>query len=588
MKISNLKIQNYRNIRDINIELGDNVVFIGSNNSGKTNILKALTLPFLSNEIGYNGKNLSWSDINNESKSKYYQYVLQHQNDFLSNSVDEDEFMAVVPKVSVTVTLNPGEKEVYFVKDLVYEVDTDSSTMQYGIKYEFSPKNIKALVSRIKEVIQFHNDTIGTVLTNETIENIQMNLLPVDLYNYSINVPNKNTNISYEILRYFKYTSLIAERDEFSQTTERLGSKALVKLLQMKLEIHEQVILEREYTKFFDELKKITNMEDIINWPESSEIKNAKNLFKQMSILPNIPNMNLLLNSVKLGYDGEHLSSHGLGHRNLILLFILLNSFISQSMNEGFSVVTLEEPEAHLCINNQKMLSSYINVFTDKENSTQLFYSTHSVEFINKLDFSNVILVNKGEAISLINQLRDSDMDYLSKTPNLDLYKFFFSKKCILVEGLTEELFIRSYLRSKLMLHEIEVISFHKGFKTIIDIWNKLNVGTDNKLGIVRDFDNQGKAKEEHEAYNVYPNICVRTTGEYTLEPEIAKTGKNFELLKKYFEESDNITQEELVQKWISGKSDTMLQLCKNIENGTLTGLEMPRHIQEIIEFLIR
>lgn len=41
MKVSNLKIQNYRNIRDINIELGDSVVFIGSNNSGKTNILKA-------------------------------------------------------------------------------------------------------------------------------------------------------------------------------------------------------------------------------------------------------------------------------------------------------------------------------------------------------------------------------------------------------------------------------------------------------------------------------------------------------------------------------------------------------------------
>ncbi len=37
MKISNVVIKNYRNIKDINISLNDNVVLIGDNNSGKSN-----------------------------------------------------------------------------------------------------------------------------------------------------------------------------------------------------------------------------------------------------------------------------------------------------------------------------------------------------------------------------------------------------------------------------------------------------------------------------------------------------------------------------------------------------------------------
>lgn len=68
MKISNLIIENYRNIQSINIKLEDNTAFVGNNNSGKSNILRAVTLPFLSNDIGYNGKNLTWSDINNQAK----------------------------------------------------------------------------------------------------------------------------------------------------------------------------------------------------------------------------------------------------------------------------------------------------------------------------------------------------------------------------------------------------------------------------------------------------------------------------------------------------------------------------------------
>ena len=590
MKISNLIIENYRNIEKIDIKLENITTFIGSNNSGKSNIIRAITLPFLSNDVGYNGKNLSWFDINNLAKEKFYDYILKNQKAIIDDSLNQDDFAKIIPRVTVEVTLEPKDTELYFVKDLSYEIDK-SDKISYGIVYNYFPKNIKDVFARVKEILmsqEIKKDSEGN-LNKENIETVKMNLLPIDLYTHSIKVPKRDTSISYDTLKLFKYASLIAERDEFSQSTEKLGSKSLVKLLQMKLNTDSKITVEKEYTKFFDTLKNLSDMDSIINWQEDSKIENAKDFFDKISILPNMPNMNSLLNSIKLGYSGEHLSSQGLGHRNLILLLVLLNSFIEKKTDTAFSVVTLEEPEAHLCINNQKLMSSYLNSFAKKENSVQLFYSTHSTEFINKLDFNNIVIVSDGNALSLSSELTGDGKDYLSKNPNLDLYKLFLSKNCILVEGLTEELFIRAYFNSKELLSDIDVISFHKGYTNIMDIWVKLNEGTEKRLGIVRDFDEQENAQKIHDEYNKYNNICVRTTKEYTLEPEVVNTGNNFVLLKEYFENTFSWTisdSTDLSNQWRNAKSTVMLQLCKDISTNQLTGLEMPKHIQDIIDFL--
>ena len=91
-------------------------------------------------------------------------------------------------------------------------------------------------------------------------------------------------------------------------------------------------------------------------------------------------------------------------------------------------------------------MSSFLKVFASKNKSAQLFYSTHSTELINKMDLKNVVIVHEGNAFSLLQELEEEERDYLTKNPNLDLFKLFFSKKCILFEGISEEMLIRSYL----------------------------------------------------------------------------------------------------------------------------------------------
>lgn len=232
---------------------------------------------------------------------------------------------------------------------------------------------------------------------------------------------------------------------------------------------------------------------------------------------------------------------------------------------------------------------SFLKVFTAKNLTTQLFYSTHSTEFVNKMDLKNVVVMHEGQAFSFIDELDDTARDYLSKNPNLDLFKLFFSKKCILFEGISEEMLLRAYIDSRQELNDIELLSFHKGFIKIIKIWKKINVNTGNKLGIIRDYDGQKGAKQQHEKYDDGKSICIRTTSEYTLEPEIVKTGSNYNILMNKYGEAfgwKDMTSEQMEKAWREAKASDMLTICKDIANGELPDLQMPAHIQEVFNFL--
>lgn len=580
MKIARLIIKNYRNLKEIDIHLSDTVALIGENNSGKSNLLRAVTLPFLTDESGPFDKNLSWVDINDIAKGEYYQYLIDNQKPIANGTISCAELIKHLPIVMVEVHLKPEKTEGYFVKDLSFSVE--DGQMKYGLRYEYKPSKIENIYSIVKKVL-----SDGTI-DAKSINSVKMNLLPTEYYSYSVCVPDKGS-VTYDVLKLYKYMSLEAERDEFSRTKERLGSRSLVKLLQTGLTDDDKLKVEKEYNHFFEELKSVSNMDSVINWQDESKLADAKEFFSHISILPNMPPMQSILSSIRLGYSDAELSLQGLGYRNLILILVLINSLVGRQNDIALNVLEIEEPEAHLCINNIRLMVSFLKVFTEKNLTTQLFYSTHSTEFINKMNLKNVVVMHDGQAFSFANELDESARDYLTKNPNLDLFKLFFSKKCILFEGISEEILFRAYIDSRQELSDIEVLSFHKGFIEIIKIWKKINKNTTNKLGIIRDYDNQENAKKQHDKYDDGISICIRTTSEYTLEPEIVKTGSNYTVLKDKYGEVfgwKDMTPAEMEMAWREAKASDMLTICKDIANGELSALQMPRHIQEVFDFV--
>ncbi|HAR6048220.1 TPA: AAA family ATPase [Staphylococcus pseudintermedius] len=582
MLISKAFIKGYRNLKEIELELNRMVIFIGENNSGKSNILKAITLPFLNNEIGSVNKNLRWDDINNELKEVYFEFIKSNIEKIMNDQIEISEFQEVVPTVLVRVTFTPKGSDEFFVRK--WNNSLDDIEGLYQIEYRYIIENTKQLLEHLKIILDGK--------TQDDIDKMKLNLLPIEMYRYSVVIPKTNEQVAFTDLSNFKYDSLAAERDDFSQKNTQLGSQALVSLLQNKLGNEQKIKVEASYGRFFEDLKEISNLEGIFNWQENSDIENAKEFFEQISLLPNMPSISSLLNNVKLGIGDEYLHSQGLGYRNLIYLLVMMNS-LEVNSEAALNILTVEEPEAHLCISNEKLLTSFINTNINLTDQIQVFISTHSSEFLNKLELKNVTVVKEGKAFSLSSVVKETELDYLAKKPNLDFLKFLFSRKCILVEGPSEEMLIKSYLAyQKNSLNDIEVISLHKGFKSMLDIWLKVNKNTAHRIGIIRDFDNQANAQQEHEKYNENENILVTTTTEYTLEPEFVNTGSNYEVLKKYFSEEHDWkdieinTPQALSNKWRTAKTDIMLKFCQDFGTGDLENIELPKHIDGVLKFL--
>lgn len=496
--------------------------------------------------------------------------------------IDIKEFESIIPSVSVMVAFEPRGADEYYVRKWNNSLDDEKPL--YQIEYRYVVENPNQLLEHISRIL--------TDKCEGDVENMKLNLLPIEMFKYSIVVPSTNEQVAFNDLISFKYDSLAAERDDFSFKNTQLGSQALVNLLHNKLGDEQKVKVEESYGRFFNELKEISNLEGIFNWQETSDIENAKEFFNQISLLPNMPSINSLLNNVRLGMGDEYLHSQGLGYRNLIYLLVMMNS-LEVNPDIALNILTVEEPEAHLCLSNERLLASFINSTINSSKQMQLFISTHSSEFLNKLELKNVSVVKEGKAFSLKAVTEEEDLDYLAKKPNLDFLKFLFSRKCILVEGPSEEMLIKSYLGfQKNVLNDIQVISLHKGFKNMLNIWLKINEGTSNRIGIIRDFDDQPKAQRNHEKYNEYQNIFVTTTTEYTLEPEFVKTGENLEKLKKYFAEQhgwkdDEIkTADALSDKWRSAKTDIMLKFCQDFGTGHLEDISLPNHIEKVLKFL--
>ncbi len=149
MKISRLIIKNYRNLKEIDIHLSDTVALIGENNCGKSNLLRAVTLPFLTDESSFTGKNLNWIDINDIARREYYQYIIDNQTAITNGIVSCTEFITHLPIVMVEVHLKPDKTEGYFVKDLSFSVE--DGQMQYGLRYEYKPSKINDIYSIVKK-----------------------------------------------------------------------------------------------------------------------------------------------------------------------------------------------------------------------------------------------------------------------------------------------------------------------------------------------------------------------------------------------------------------------------------------------------
>lgn len=576
VKVARVKIENYRNLRSVDVPLDNLVALVGENNSGKSNFLRAIALPFSSDDGG--SRSLTWHDINNDAKACYYKFIEENRGAIADGTLNIETLCEYIPSVTVTVDLEGDETEGYDLKDLL--TMDESGEFVARIRYKWRIGEPQKLLSLLRELLG----------TGVDIQKVRMSLLPMNLYRYEIVVPDDG-KVSYDVFSRFRHVTLPAERDNFAASTDRLGSRALIGLFQEKLSPNALKGIEQEYGHFVDVVRDSAKLDKILNWQDYTDAPNAKEFFDEISVLPNMPAMSSILGGIRLGYGDESLAFQGLGHRNLILMAVILNAYLNDVHDISLRVMSVEEPEAHLCVNNVLLMASLFTMFGSHDSRTQIVYSTHDTEFVNKVGLDKVIVFHDGTAHGLKDAFGTESLGYLANNPNTDIFKLLFSHRLVLVEGITEELLIKSYLQTKHELSDIKVMSFHKGYKDIIKIWKTINGSNGNRLGIVRDYDNQPKAQADHEALQD-DQICIKTTSGYTLETDIVATGTNHRLLvDKYGDRFgwDEMSENELQEDWRSNKkTEVMLAICHDLVAGELGDFKMPRHIQDVLEFLSR
>ncbi|MDD1791540.1 AAA family ATPase [Enterovibrio sp. ZSDZ42] len=568
MYIRTVEIENYRAFKKFEIKLSPLSLIIGENEAGKTNLFSALTLPLNSNDISFNNKRLSVSDINREAIKDFYQAIMDDKED--------DEIKALIPKVRIEVEFTEPKniiEEGVVGKWIIGEEADDS----YKIRYDFRPKDADLFVKTAKDLLEGIEDIKDTRWFN----------LPIELYDYDVTQSNNGLKVSYSDLRLISINSINAERDDFAESNTQKSNDILTKMLISSLVDADKAKINSAYSSFFDAIENTETFEKIVT-PDPDFENFFDEIVDKLECIPNLPNLKSILSNITLKSGESYLYQRGLGYRNLVYIYLLFEFF--KGNKNALNLCCIEEPEAHLSVNNLRFATDFIYKSTQKGGSSlQTLISSHSPQVINKLELTNVIVLSGNDAIHLTDSKKQLT-NYLRKRPNFDILKLLLSNKTVLVEGTTEEMLINAILyRDNKNVSSLEVISIEQtGFTTFMDVWLQVNKGnTKKRLSIIRDYDENDTTKNKHEKYDTdNDNIRVRTTTKYTLEDDLAEADGNLDRLNTLFKKSYQ-TSKQMAEFLKKNKAERMLKIADSIlDENNEDPIKLPKHIQEALDFM--
>jgi len=581
--INEVNIKNFRCFENFSAKLNQFTLIVGENNSGKSNFIRALSLPLTMGSLDFSQKRLAIADFNSACVERFIKQAYSYYRLEPEEQLKEENLKTLKEKIPIIeVELDFTDPKDNYELSLIHAfLGEEEKKPAFKIKYIYAPKKEDELLSRIKELVLSIND----------IDDLKWHLLPTDNYEYDIVSTSNDKSLSFEKLKNLMINIIGAERDDFSDSAAMRSNNILTKLLIGEMNSNEKEIINLAYNEFFGKVEGAGTFQRILNSDASFE--NIKEHLKDIGCIPNLPNLKNILSNITLSYGNEFLYQKGLGERNLVFIFLFFAYF--KKKKSEFNLCCVEEPEAHLGVNKLRLTVDFLEKSVSQSNSLlQTIITTHSPNVINKLKISNVIAFSGNEAISL-SSFGDELNNYLRKRPNFDILRLIYANKIVLVEGPSEEMLIRAYVSlDRSNLSDVEVISVsQKGYKTFLDIWLLVNKNNHNKkIGVVRDFDDQENAKIEHEEYKgKHPHITVETTMFYTLEDDLVHNANNTRNIANYFSiplQGDESTDGEMISEFLKDdKACSMLALCDAMScEDSPVQIELPTHINKVLEAL--
>lgn len=591
MYISKIHIVGYRNFKDKEISFKEGInVIIGPNNAGKSNLLRALDLV-----------------LNTETSKKLTLF------DFCRDS-NLDELKVAAPKVRIEVFFRESEGESSNSEDLVmvapcliklehpYEAQV---TFDYFLPKE-DEDEYKDAVSDITDeekiwsIIRDEylrkyvsrmwagNPTNQSKLDGETVDKIDFEFLG-PIRDVERDLFSGKSPLLREVLNFFLDYEIKSNKDKTKDEQKaeiKVKHKDFTDSIRPSLDkVQERLMQGKEQILAYAKLTGASDFRGAI--PDFSGSLSEPDFLAALQLI--------IKHETGIDIAATH---NGLGYNNLIYISLLLAK-MQANADEGyyrqnakvFSVLAIEEPEAHLHLSLQYKFLKYLQEEqVKKKRVRQLFITTHSTEITSAVSLDELIclyndLENKiavGYPGSLFD---DSEGDIVSKRyvqRFLDAIKsdMLFADRICFVEGKAEELLIpvmANYIEKSIEDGHVAVISvggryfshFLKLFDTIRNplamkkkvvcltdrdpMWRKKDSSSFERC-YPFEFGLEGNEYQEHsktmiETFHEHPNIRVYSQDEIkgkTLEYDLMWYNSGSDLL--FLEDLSNKKELEEIQ----------------------------------------
>jgi putative ATP-dependent endonuclease of OLD family len=464
MKISKVRIKNFRLLKDLSIDIEDKLTLVlGKNNCGKTSLLLVLD-KFL------NGKSFSYDDFNLEFRASLEQQILagwtagdkelQGISLKIFITYDKDDDLSAVGN-TVIMDLNPENNTIvlrfdYSLSKAKFEnLQRDYQAQSKLTVAQFFEINYWRYFSLTKRSVLFdqeksrENDKVFTEIKEKSIIDAIIKFKKIDARRLVSN-ENSDKNLSAQSAKIF--TAL--EQGE--------GSDAVTELNETLVATDGE--FDKVYAKIFSEVINDVKTFGGIKLDESN-----------IKIISSLQNKDFLANNTKVVYhaNSEQFlpeNHNGLGYLNLInMIFelrILLNEFAGDSKKHpaDINLLFIEEPEAHTHPQMQRVfiknIKTIIGAGIKRDDGVvrdlQTIISTHSSHIVADSDFDDIKYLKKEGGQIVSKNLRDLESQYASHPAyfkflkqylTLNRSELFFADKAIFIEGDTERILLPAMMR---------------------------------------------------------------------------------------------------------------------------------------------
>lgn len=431
MKFENIKIKNFRNFEDVNIDLSNKNIFFGLNDVGKTNFLYALRYVF---DKDIRKLNLLDSDFHNKILDRAIEIVVTLDiNDTACTDCQK-------LRAQLKGALLSDHKKVYIKLEAKYDTQE-----MLALPILYWGGDLEHLQEMKQRGYLYELDYVFNVIYIDSYVDLHA------LFKKNVNLLIKNeSEDDKNILKDIQGT--------VDQLNTHISSLSGIKEFEKKIA--------PEYQKFRNEG---------ISVSVKSEIA-VKGLYS--NIIPYI----------KQDGDDNLYPTAGEGRKKL-LAYSIFDLLSDESAEKKINLFLVEEPENHLHKAMQIALSQIL--FTDSK-YTYLFVSTHSPFVLYEMDNVNLIRIyseRKITSASTFYKVPDS-FEKNRKMLNRSLSEAIFADKVLLVEGPSEQMLFEKIFATIHPFYEADGIYILPvdgvGFKTYIAILDNLNifnvVKTDNDL----------------------------------------------------------------------------------------------------------